>query len=38
MMMIAQGAEAELYEDGNTIIKIRKSKSYRVPEIDRKIT
>ncbi|MBW3019493.1 Kae1-associated serine/threonine protein kinase [Candidatus Woesearchaeota archaeon] len=35
MELIAQGAEAKLYRDGEEIIKERTSKSYRVPELDK---
>lgn len=38
MILIAQGAEARVYEDGDTVVKERVSKSYRIPEIDTKIT
>ena len=34
MIKIAQGAEAILYKDNNTIIKERISKAYRIPAID----
>lgn len=37
MQLIAQGAEAKVYDTGDTIIKTRLSKAYRIPEIDRKI-
>ena len=35
--LIAQGAEAKLYLDGNRIIKDRIRKSYRISEIDEKL-
>jgi TP53 regulating kinase-like protein len=35
--IIAQGAEAVIYKNGNFIIKNRISKGYRHPELDRKI-
>ncbi len=35
--IIAQGAEAILYREGNSVIKDRISKSYRLPEIDEKL-
>lgn len=35
--LIAQGAEAKIYEAGNKIIKDRIKKSYRLPEIDLKL-
>lgn len=38
MNLIAQGAEARVYEDGDVVIKERMPKSYRIPEIDTKIT
>jgi len=34
MKMIAQGAEAKLYQDNATIIKERLAKAYRHPELD----
>ena len=34
MLKIAQGAEAIIYKDNNTIIKERFSKEYRLPQID----
>ena len=34
MKLIAQGAEAKIYESGNNILKHRIKKSYRLPEID----
>ena len=34
MLKIAQGAEAVLYQDHNTVIKERFSKSYRLPQLD----
>jgi len=37
MKKIAQGAEAVLYVDGDTVIKDRTSKSYRISEIDTKL-
>jgi len=37
MEKIGSGAEAVLYLDGNTVIKDRISKSYRIPEIDSKL-
>lgn len=37
MKLIAHGAEAKVYEENTIIIKERISKSYRIPEIDRKI-
>lgn len=37
MKVIAQGAEATIYEDENAIIKERKSKAYRHPTLDAKI-
>lgn len=37
MIKIAQGAEAIVYEDGNTIIKERVSKQYRIPELDARL-
>ena len=36
-LMIAQGAEAVLYKDGEKLIKQRISKGYRIREIDEKI-
>jgi len=33
-MLIAQGAEAKVYQEADTIIKERISKGYRLPEID----
>lgn len=35
MELIAQGAEAKLYREGDIIVKERISKSYRVPELDK---
>ena len=37
MKQISQGAEAKLYSDGKKVIKHRFSKSYRHPELDKKI-
>jgi len=37
MKLIQQGAEAKLYQDGNTLIKDRIPKSYRIEILDRKI-
>lgn len=37
MLKIAQGAEAVLYKDNNTIIKERLSKGYRLPQIDKSL-
>ena len=37
MQKIAQGAEAILYRDDNTLIKNRVKKSYRIAEIDNKL-
>jgi len=37
MKLIAQGAEAKIYDKGNTITKHRIKKSYRLPEIDQKL-
>ena len=37
MELIAQGAEAKLYKEGDQLIKERVSKGYRVPEIDKKL-
>ena len=37
MKLIAQGAEAKIYESGSKVIKHRIKKSYRLPEIDRKL-
>lgn len=37
MKLIQQGAEAKLFRNGNTLIKERIKKSYRIEEIDRKI-
>ena len=37
MIRIAQGAEAIIYEDNNTIIKERVSKKYRVPQLDSRL-
>src|SRR3989344_2972524 len=34
MLKIAQGAEAIVYQDNNTIIKERFSKKYRLPQLD----
>lgn len=34
MEKIYQGAEAVLYKDGNTVVKERVSKRYRIPEFD----
>lgn len=38
MKLIAQGAEAKVYETDDRIVKMRLPKAYRIPEIDRKIT
>jgi bifunctional N6-L-threonylcarbamoyladenine synthase / protein kinase Bud32 len=35
--IIAQGAEATIYKESNTIIKVRAKKSYRLEELDNKI-
>ncbi|RLE46791.1 Kae1-associated kinase Bud32 [Candidatus Woesearchaeota archaeon] len=37
MTLISQGAEAKLYKQGNTVIKERLSKGYRVNELDKKL-
>jgi TP53 regulating kinase-like protein len=37
MKLIATGAEAEILQDGNSIVKKRIKKSYRLPEIDIKL-
>ncbi len=37
MKIISQGAEAVLIQDGSNVIKDRISKSYRLPEMDKKI-
>lgn len=37
MHLLSQGAEAKVYEEGNTIIKERIPKSYRIKEMDEKI-
>ena len=37
MRLIAQGAEAKIYEDGDTIVKERIPKGYRIPEIDSRL-
>lgn len=37
MKLIAQGAEASVYDDGDVIIKARASKSYRIAEIDERL-
>lgn len=37
MKMIAQGAESKLYENDDTIVKVRFKKKYRIPEIDDKL-
>jgi bifunctional N6-L-threonylcarbamoyladenine synthase / protein kinase Bud32 len=37
MKLIAQGAEAKIYESGEKIIKDRIKKGYRLPEIDQKL-
>jgi bifunctional N6-L-threonylcarbamoyladenine synthase / protein kinase Bud32 len=37
MKLIAQGAEAKIYESGNKIVKDRIKKGYRLPEIDLKL-
>jgi Kae1-associated kinase Bud32 len=37
MKLISQGAEARLFEENNTIIKDRFSKSYRIKEIDTRL-
>ncbi|KAM0680584.1 hypothetical protein GINT2_001272 [Glugoides intestinalis] len=37
MKIIAQGAEAIIYLDGDMIVKERLSKDYRIPEIDKKL-
>ncbi|ELA42615.1 BUD32 protein kinase [Vittaforma corneae ATCC 50505] len=37
MKIVAQGAEAILYEEDSIIIKERPSKKYRIPEIDSKL-
>lgn len=38
MQIVAQGAEATVYESDGVIIKERISKSYRIPQLDLKIT
>jgi bifunctional N6-L-threonylcarbamoyladenine synthase / protein kinase Bud32 len=35
--LIAQGAEAKIYESGSKIVKDRIKKGYRLPEIDKKL-
>lgn len=37
MQLISQGAEAHLYLEGNTVLKRRVSKSYRISELDHKL-
>ncbi|MBN1503024.1 Kae1-associated serine/threonine protein kinase [Candidatus Woesearchaeota archaeon] len=37
MKLMARGAEAEIYEDTNKIIKKRVKKSYRIPALDEKL-
>ena len=37
MRLIAQGAEAKIFDNGDSIVKTRLSKAYRIPEIDGKI-
>ena len=37
MNLIAQGAEAKLFRDKNILIKERVKKSYRIPELDKKL-
>lgn len=37
MQLIAKGAEAELRKDGNTLVKERISKGYRLKELDEKL-
>ncbi len=37
MKLIAQGAEAKLYQEKNTLIKDRIKKSYRIQEIDKRL-
>lgn len=37
MQLIAQGAEAKIFDNGDSIIKVRLSKPYRIQEIDNKI-
>lgn len=37
MKLISQGAEGKIYEDSSVIIKVRESKSYRIPELDNKL-
>jgi TP53 regulating kinase and related kinases len=37
MKLIAQGAEAKLYQDGDVLIKERIEKTYRLPLIDNKL-
>ena len=37
MKLIAQGAEAKIYESGSKIVKDRIKKGYRLPEIDKKL-
>jgi Kae1-associated kinase Bud32 len=37
MKLIAQGAEAKIYDKGNSILKHRIKKNYRLPEIDLKL-
>ncbi len=36
-MIIAQGAEAVLKKEGNSVVKERIAKDYRIPEIDKKL-
>ena len=37
MKLIAQGAEAKLYKEGDILIKDRIKKSYRIEELDKPI-
>lgn len=37
MQLLAQGAEAKIFDNGDSIAKVRLSKGYRIPEIDEKI-
>jgi len=37
MKLLKQGAEAKIFLDGNSIIKERISKSYRIKDIDKKL-
>lgn len=36
-LLLSQGAEALLFKQGNTLLKQRVNKSYRIPELDKKL-